>query len=197
MSSATVSPSKQNDLADDSVELHEGWLLILGIVLIVLGILAIEVPLAAQLTVELFTGWLLVFSGVAHAVHTVRARRWPGFPFQMLLTLLNLGVGLLLLFNPQVVVEPTFLLSGFFLIEGVFKIAMGLQLRPMPRWGWLLLSGVLAMGLGILIGWQWWWEVPLWVMRLLLGVDLIFSGMGLIMIALAARRVQNMQSDSG
>lgn len=191
MSSATVSPSRQNDLVDDSMESHGGWLLILGIVLMGLGIVAITTPLAATLTTEQFVGWLLVISGVAHAFHTSRAHRWPGFRFQMLLALLNLGLGLLLLFNPmQGVIAQTFVFAVFFIIEGVFKIAMGLQLRPMPRWGWLLLSGVLALVLGMLIGWQW-PAASLWVMGLLLGVDLLFSGVGSITIALAARRVQH------
>ncbi|MBS0270993.1 MAG: DUF308 domain-containing protein, partial [Proteobacteria bacterium] len=48
-----------------SLQAHWKLYLFEGIVLIILGIAAILIPQIATLTVELFIGWLLLFSGIA------------------------------------------------------------------------------------------------------------------------------------
>jgi uncharacterized membrane protein HdeD (DUF308 family) len=84
------------------------------------------------------------------------------------------------------VLTLTLVLATFFLAEGAAKIMMAVQLRSTPKWGWLLVSGLLALLLGVLI----WVEFPstaAWVLGVLLGIDLLFSGVVLVMLALAYR----------
>ena len=51
----------------------------------------------------------------------------------------------------------------------------------------MALSGLVTLGLGILIGVQW-PSASDWVLGLLFGIDLIFGGWTLIMLSSAARR---------
>jgi uncharacterized membrane protein HdeD (DUF308 family) len=177
------SPYNRTDLP----QLHWGWFLAFGIVLIGLGVAAVSAPLVATLTAELLFGWLLVLSGIAHGFHAFKARNWKGSLLQILLGVFSSAVGVMLLIYPlRGVLTLTLVLATFFLAEGAAKIMMAVQLRSTPKWGWLLVSGLLALLLGVLI----WVEFPstaAWVLGVLLGIDLLFSGVVLVMLALAYR----------
>src|ERR1700686_4029694 len=60
--------------------LHEHWRLFLaeGIILFILGILAIVVPPIATIAVEILIGWLLLMSGIVGLISTLRSRSAPG-----------------------------------------------------------------------------------------------------------------------
>ena len=79
----------------------------------------------------------------------------------------------------------TLLMAMLFLIGGIFRIIVALAV-PMHHWGWLLLSGVINVLLGVLIWRQYPWS-GLWVIGLFIGIDLFFSGWSLVMLALTAR----------
>ena len=73
------------------------------------------------------------------------------------------------------------------MVEGIFKIIMTMRVRDHDGWGWLLASGILSVTLGVLI-WAQWPASGLWVIGLLVGIQLLFTGWSLVMLALAARR---------
>jgi len=172
----------------DVIQQNWGWLLALGILMIVLGVVAIAVPLMAALAIELLLGWLLVIGGIGQGIHAFSSREGKGFWLELLLAALYLGIGIMLLAYPVGgIVTLTLLLAAFFIAEGIFKIVMGLQLRPAPNWGWILTSGILALLLGALIMLEW-PSAALWAIGLLVGVDLIFGGWSLIMLSLTLRR---------
>ena len=166
---------------------HRGWILVFGIILMVLGALAIGVPMAAALAIELLLGWLLIVGSVFHGVHALRARRTSQFFWELLLCALYLAVGLIFLLDPQHgIITLTLLLAIFFILEGAFKLALAWQLRPLANWSWLMLSGVLALILGIII----WTGLPGtagWVIGLLVGINLLFNGLSLVLLALAVK----------
>jgi len=61
------------------------------------------------------------------------------------------------------------------------------RVRPHEGWGWLLLSGLVAMAVGALIA----AELPssaTWAIGLLAGVNLLSTGVSFIVLALAGRR---------
>ena len=64
-----------------SKSLHEHWVLYLveGIVLLVLGALAIVLPPLATLAVTILIGWLFLVSGVVGLFTTFWMRAAPGF----------------------------------------------------------------------------------------------------------------------
>lgn len=192
MNADVIAANKNRDYGSvPMVQPHWGWFLGLGIVLMVLGIVAMIAPVAATLAAELVFGWLLIISGIAHGIHAVQSRSWKGFILQLLLGILSTAVGVFLLLYPlQGVVTLTLVLALYFIAEGIAKIVMAVQIRSMPNWGWLLTSGLLALVLGVLI----WMQLPgaaAWVIGFMVGIDLVFSGLALVMLALAWRgRVQ-------
>ena len=84
------------------------------------------------------------------------------------------------------VLTLTMILAAFFVVEGIFKIVMAIQMRSMPNWGWMFISGLIALVLGGLI-WVGWPATAAWVIGLLVGIDLIFGGWAMMFISLAVK----------
>jgi uncharacterized membrane protein HdeD (DUF308 family) len=172
--------------------LHEHWGLFLaeGIILVILGLLAIIVPPLASLAVTIFIGWLFVISGIAGLIMTFMARRAPGFWWSLISAVIALIAGGLLLWQPVLgVLSLTFVLIAFFLIDGILSIILAIEHRRelVGRWGWILLSGIVDLIIAIII----WAGLPgtaAWALGLLVGIDLVFGGTALIMVALHAKR---------
>src|SRR5437773_6633069 len=107
----------------DAVRAGRAWFLALGVGLLLLGILAIAVPFVATLATTLFIGWLLIVGGVAQAVHAFQNRRWAGFPWAVVSSVLYVIAGILVVANPLVgTLTLTLILAGFFLANGLVKI---------------------------------------------------------------------------
>ncbi len=79
--------------------LHAHWRLFLteGIILFILGILAIVVPPIATIAVEILIGWLLLMSGIVGLIATLRARSAPGFGWSLVSAVLGIVAGIVLL----------------------------------------------------------------------------------------------------
>jgi len=171
--------------------IHDHWrmFLIEGIVLVVLGFAAIVVPPLAGLATTLFLGWLFVVGGFVGLVSTFAARRAPGFGWSLLSALVALAAGIVLLWNPLAgLLTLTYVLIAFFIVDGILVIALALQHRRelSGRWEWMLLGGVMDLVLAavIIAG------LPgdaAWALGLLVGIDLLWGGISLIGMALAAR----------
>jgi uncharacterized membrane protein HdeD (DUF308 family) len=159
------------------------WLMALGIVLIVVGTLAIGAPLHASLATALTIGALLLVGGSAQLVGSFWTRDWSGFFLMFLMGVLYIVVGLLFLEQPISALEAlTLLLACALIVSGIFRIVGSLMSR-FPQWGWVFVGGVINLLLGILI-WRQWPVTGLWVIGLFVGIDMIFNGWTWVMLAL-------------
>jgi len=163
------------------------WFLVLGVILVILGFIAVGRSVSVTLASMYFFGWLLVIGGVVEAVQAFWQRQWGGLFFNLLSGVLYVVVGFMVLGNPGAgAVALTLLIALFFLIAGAFRIIVALTMR-FPEWHWLLLNGAITLLLGLLI-WKQWPSSALWVIGLFIGIDLIFTGTAWVMLSLAARR---------
>jgi uncharacterized membrane protein HdeD (DUF308 family) len=171
--------------------LHEHWKLYLieGILLIVLGAIAIILPPIATLAVTILVGWLFLISGVMGLITTFAMRQAPGFWWSLLSALLGVVVGVWLLAAPIAgAFSLTILLVAFFIIEGVASIMFALDHKRelSGRWGWMLVSGIIDLVLAVFI----FAHLPstaAWAIGLLVGINMIFGGSALTAMALHAR----------
>ena len=167
------------------------WVLFLseGIVLIILGTLAVLAPVIASVAATVFFGCLLLLSGIVGLVTTFRARNAPGFWWSLLSAVIGIVAGVLLLGWPMLgTLSLTAVLIAFLFAEGVVSIMYALEHRNAlsGRWGWMLASGILDVVLGLIL----FAGLPgtaRWALGLLLGINLLFGGWALIMMALHAR----------
>jgi uncharacterized membrane protein HdeD (DUF308 family) len=167
------------------------WVLFLceGIALVILGLLAVMAPTLASVAATVLFGWVLLLSGIVGLTATLRARQAPGFWWSLLSALLGTVAGVVLLGWPlQGTLSLTAVLIAFLLLEGALSVMYALEHRGAlsGRWGWMLASGILDMGLGLLLlaGLP---GTALWALGLLLGLNLLFGGWALIFMALHAR----------
>src|SRR5690349_6888224 len=110
--------------------LRRHWVLYLieGIVLLVLGAIAIIIPPLATLTVTILFGWLFLISGVIGLVTSFWMRAAPGFWWSLISAVLGIVVGLLLLAMPVGgAFSLTLLLIAFFIVEGATSIMFALD----------------------------------------------------------------------
>jgi uncharacterized membrane protein HdeD (DUF308 family) len=167
------------------------WVLFLseGIALVILGLLALMAPAVASFAATVFFGWILLLSGIVGLIATLRARQAPGFWWSLLSALVGIVAGALLLGWPlQGTFSLTAVLIAFLLVEGGVSIMYALEHRNAlsHRWGWMLASGILDVALGVLL----FAGLPgtaLWALGLLIGINMLFGGWALILMALQAR----------
>jgi uncharacterized membrane protein HdeD (DUF308 family) len=171
----------------DALQKGWRWLLGLGVLLSVLGILLIAAPVLGTLAVDLMVGWFLILGGIAQLIHAFTVKAWRGFALQLLSGVLYGVVGILLVFYPMAGAQAlTLLLATFLAIEGFVRILMALRVRPDHGWGWILFGGIVTVILAVMI-WGQWPSSSLWVIGLLVGINLLFTGWSLTMLAMAAK----------
>ena len=166
-----------------------GWSIGLSVLMIVTGILAIASPLAAGIAVNVFVAWLLVFSGCVHLVFSWHTRSTGGFLSELLVGILYTVTGVYLLVHPVAgLVSLTIALAIYLFLEAVLEFVLGFKLRPLPGSGWLLFDGIITLILAVMI-WRTWPSSSAWVIGLLVGISMLFSGTSRLMLSLAARSV--------
>jgi uncharacterized membrane protein HdeD (DUF308 family) len=174
-----------------ATSLHAHWRLFLteGIVLFILGLLAIIVPQVATIAAEVLVGWLLLMSGVVGLIATFRMRGAPGFGWSLLSAVIGIVAGVVLLRWPlSGALSLTLILTAFLVLEGVVSILYAFEHKRelSGRWGAMLFSGVVDLILAgiIFVGLP---GTAVWAIGLLIGVNLVFGGSALIAMALHAR----------
>lgn len=171
-------------------EIAQAWkrFMVIGVLLLLLGIVAIVVPHLASLVSTIFVGWILIFAGLfLVAVAFSRSGAWQVIG-ALVWGLLTAGVGIYIaLANPaRGVLALTLVLCIYFIVVGTTRIWLAFAERGTPGAGLVGVNGVLSLIIGILIL----AELPessLWAIGLLVGIDLIFAGWSFVATGLAGR----------
>ena len=168
---------------------HWRLFLIEGIVLIVLGSAAIVVPPVASVAIAIFLGWLFLVGGLVGLVASIAGHQAPGFLWSLISAIVTIVAGGILIFWPVGgTISLTFVLTAFLIADGVLTILFAMEHRRQlsQRWAWLLTNGILDLLLaGFIV-----WALPgsaIWALGLIVGIDLVFAGYSLVMMALAAQ----------
>jgi len=171
--------------------MHEHWGLFLaeGIILVILGVIAIVVPQVATLALTILIGWLFFIAGVVGLFTTAWMRGAPGFWWSLVSAIIAIAAGVVLLIWPvNGTLSLTLVLIAFFIVEGGATILYAVDHRDQlsGRWGWMLVSGIIDIILAaiILTGLP---GTAFWALGLLVGINMVFGGAALIAMAMAAR----------
>lgn len=168
---------------------NRGLFVFEGIVLLILGTLALLAPFIASVAATVFFGALLLVSGIAGLIATLRSRGAPGFWWSLVSAIIGIAAGIVLLLWPiSGTLSLTLVMIAFFVVEGVVTLMYAFEHRSQlsGRWGWMLVSGVVDLILaGIIFA-----GLPgtaVWALGLLVGINMLFGGWAMIAMALAAR----------
>jgi len=161
-----------------------GW----AVVMILLGFLAVVLPLATGIAVSIVVSWLIVFGGIAYLASAFAGRNAGAFIWRMLIGVVYVLGGGYLAFHPGLALESlTVVLAGIFVMEGVLELITFFQFRVYSGSGWVLFDALVTLLLAYLIVRPW----PVsstWAIGTILGINLIFSGFSVLMYSLTARR---------
>ncbi len=165
-----------------------GWGVFFSILLIVLGVLAIALPLMAAVAVTTAVAWLMIFGGLMHLSVAFSSRGAGSFFWELLVSIAYVFAGGYMAFHPLIgVATLTLLLTSFFLIEGVLEIAAFFQVRSHGGAGWMLFDGIITIALAALI-WAHWPSSSVWAIGTIVGISMVVSGWKWFMISLISRK---------
>lgn len=175
-----------------TADLHKEttWSIVLSVLIMIAGLLAIALPFIAGITITVIVGWMLIFSGVLHIVFAFRSERAArAVVWQVLLGILYGFIGVYILMHPVAgLAGLTFAIAVYLFVEAVLEMVLAFQLRPASGTGWLIFDSIITFILAVMI-WSTWPSSAAWVVGVLVGISMLFSGMARLMLTLAARRI--------
>jgi uncharacterized membrane protein HdeD (DUF308 family) len=194
--STAPSPPIAGSRADsglDSTDLLEALrrgrkrLMIAGVLMLVLGAVAIVVPAVASVATAIFIGWILVIASAFDFANAIAVEHGGRRALRAVLAVLTFLAGFYLLVAPlDGVFTLTVVLVIWFMATGTARVIVGIAERGLPGWGLTILSGAISIALGVLIAER----LPSsagWAIGLIVGVDLLFSGTTLTSLAYRLR----------
>ena len=171
------------------VKRASGWSIALGVLMIILGFIAILAPWEAGIAIVLIVGWTVIFSGGAQLFYAFRTHAGGRAILEAVLGLIYIVAGIYVLLHPVGgLLALTLLLASFLLVYGVVALALAFRMRPHRGWGWVLVDAIVTILLGILI-WIHWPRNTEWVIGTLVGLSIIISGVTRLMVSMAVRRL--------
>jgi len=167
---------------------HWFWYLVLGVLLIVLGVVALGYSVLTTLVSVLFFGWLLIISGIVQSVQAFQLRGWDGFFLHLLGGVLEVVVGFLMVRTPgEAALILTLLAAAYLLVGGLFRLIAAFALWFPGSW-WVGLAGLVSVLLGLIVAWG--WPISgLTFIGICVGVDLILHGAAWVAFAFGVREL--------
>ena len=198
-------------MVSDKPELDRGSLrsytIAEGILLLVLGLLALIFPVVASAWVTVVVALAFLVGGIIGWVNNLnRARRlsrWHCFWRLVVSTLfLVTGAWIIQQFSAGIVPAAAqvtalaFAIGIVFLVEGVVAIIVSLSHTDMPGWGWGLANGVVTLLLGLIIVTMRAGGL-LSVLGILVGISFLFSGIDLLVFSAAFHELDRSDAAGG
>lgn len=157
-----------------------------GWVVLAAGIFSLISAFAFGIAISVLVGGLLAVAGVARLIDALQGGgSWSGIAGAM-----TTVAGLVIMGRPLLgLATLTVVLAVFFLAIGISGVITAFLIRPLQGWGLLLFSGILSTVLAIMI-WNQWPLSGRWAVGILVGVQLMLSGMTMIRFGSAAREIE-------
>jgi uncharacterized membrane protein HdeD (DUF308 family) len=175
--------------APDVLAVHWEWPVALGVIVAILGLVAIWKATAATILYVRLLG-LLALIGAAMVIgfSFTLSGYWTEFFVHVLWAMLIGLVGLILLLRPAASAEAiTLMVAVYFLISGIMTMSFAIAGHVDNLWIYVT-EGLINLGLGVLLlaGWP---ITGLWAIGTFLGVDLLFKGSAIVALGLSLRAI--------
>lgn len=186
---ASANPSEGLRTQASMAKKITGWYIAAAVLFILLGIFGIVEPGIASLGVTLLVGWLLLIGAAFHFIAAFKGGGAKQVIFQVLIGLLYAVGGIYFLTHPVLATATlTLILAAIILAEGVIEVISYFRNRSEGASGWLLFNGIITLLLGGLI-WFHWPSSTVWAIGILVGVNLLMTGISRLAFGLAIRKV--------
>ena len=155
-------------------------LLFTGVALLILGVTALISPSWAGQTVFYLIGALLLITGIGQFLLGWNDETKSGQVGRMTLGIITGMAGLAVLIHPVFGAGAlAAILAIFFVFDGIWKVVTSFSYRPATGW--------LQWHLSLVLAWMLWRQWPFsgnWAVGILVGINLLSTGISLIAVAL-------------
>lgn len=166
-------------------------LMLIGIALVVFGVLLLLSPVAVGGAVVRLVAIVLAVTGLAQLFQSFRMAGTLSAIVSAVLGVVVAGLGVMVWRNPEIGSGfLTALLMVFFVVNGLWKVITAFRFRRAAGWGWLLISGLVSLVFVYLL-WKQWPLAGAWAIGVLVGLDLLLTGIAMIVVSLSARKVRS------
>lgn len=175
----------------DNLRKQWKWFVGVGILLVIIGCLALANAFIATVASMYFFGFAIIVSGILEIIHAFQLRSGSNALFWGGCGIIYTIAGIAVIANPTMASSVlTLLLAIMFIFLGIVRIWQGIRIWHYDGSGWIIFSGILSLLLGILIlsGWP---INSLWIIGLFLGIDLLFQGWSYLLFGFAIRPKKN------
>ena len=162
------------------------WLVV-GVLSVVFGVFVLANPIAASVAVTIVAGWLFLIGGGIQVWAGIGAEETSSKVMGIGLGALMILLGISLAFEPlQGMLSLATLATIFIALNGIMRLVTSWRMRSTPLFWPMLISGAVSILLAgyILANF---FNVAPQLLGILLGVELLFNGAGLIALALFLR----------
>jgi uncharacterized membrane protein HdeD (DUF308 family) len=174
--------------------MHHHWksYVLEGVIFVVLGAVAAILPNIATIAIDAMIGWVLMVAGIYAITARLSNRNahdfWQGLVLGALTAILG---GIIAYYPASGIVTLTMLLIAYFIAHGLGMISMAISARPQTgNWLWFLLGALIDFALAALVLTNW-PSTASWLLGLYVGLNLMFTGLGIVFAALGARHGQS------
>jgi uncharacterized membrane protein HdeD (DUF308 family) len=164
-----------------------GWFVALGVVMLIVGVIAIGNLLAATVASVYLVGFMMLIAGGFEIAHSFGVKSWGGFFWWLLGGLLYAIAGVIAFTNPLLASSVlTLLLAASLVASGAVRAWIGFKHWSHKGSGWIIAAALVTLlaGLVIAIGWP---VNSIWVLGMFLSIDLIFQGWTCIALGFALK----------
>ena len=177
-----------NGTWSEEAKKNSGWLILLGVIEIVAGVLAIASPAIAGGAIAVLVGIALLIGGVARLLGAFMANSFGAGALTFIWGLILAGTGFAFMVHPGLGLGAlTLTLTVVLFVDGLTRIVISFNMKPVTGWGWMLICGILSILLAIMI----WRQFPIsgvWAIGTLVGFSLLFSGFTTVSVAGAVKK---------
>jgi uncharacterized membrane protein HdeD (DUF308 family) len=166
-----------------------GWVVALGVVFMIAGVIALGSVIAATASAVLIIGIMMIMGGVAEIIAAFNVKSWGRFAFWLFLGLLYVGAGIICIMDPfKAATVLTLFLGIALMVGGIVRMFLAWHMREAGKpWGWVVVSGIITLLLGLIIFAKWPYSSE-YTLGIFLGVDLIFIGSSWLTIGMALKK---------
>jgi uncharacterized membrane protein HdeD (DUF308 family) len=165
-----------------------GWFIALGVGLILCGLVALYTIVIATVVSVIWVGCMMIVAGAIHVVHGFQTKAWGRSILWTVLGAIYVFGGFFAIVNPLLAsLVLTLVLAWALIVAGIMRIVLGFHFRGGSHAGWIMFSGLLTFLFGLIILVHWPFS-SLYALGIILGVDLLQSGVGWLNLGMVLKR---------
>lgn len=174
-----------SDSVKGSSRMGTAW----GFAVMIAGMLAIMAPFISGIGTTMLLAILVTASGLMITTYAFKAGSFGKGLLQFLFGGITIVCGIFMFLTPGLsMLTLTGVLLVYFLVDGIFGIINGFQLKPTEGWGWLVISGIASIVLAYFL-WSDWPVSGQYAVGILVGIRLIFTGWSIALLGMTGDAV--------